>query len=253
VADYPSHVNANIAAWTEWSGDYLAPGRKSWASPSMSWGIWGIPESEVGAFGDLTAMNGKDTIELGCGTAYFSAWMAKHGARPVGIDVTPAQLASARAFQAEFGIEFPLLEGSAEAVPLPDASFDIAFSEYGASIWCRPERWLAEARRLLRPGGRLVFLRNSTVAQLCYPQTGPAGRELLNPQFGLSEVSYPEGGVEFHPPHGEMIRLLRRLGFTIEDLIELRAPENGSTRYDFMTLDWARNWPCEEIWIATSH
>ena len=40
--------------------------------------------------------------------------------------------------QAEHGIEFPLIEGDAEAVPLPDASFDFALSEYGASLWCEP-------------------------------------------------------------------------------------------------------------------
>ena len=241
----------NREAWTGWSTDYIDAGRRCWSSPDISWGIWSIPESEAGAFGDLAELKDKDTIELGCGTAYFSAWMARNGARPVGIDITPAQLATAREFQAEFGIDFPLIEGSAEAVPLPDESFDVALSEYGASIWCDPVAWVSEAARLLRPDGRLVFLRNSTLAQLCYPPSGPALTELLNPQFGLYRLSYPEGGVEFHPPHGEMLRLLRRNGFRIDDLIELQAPIHGTTRYDFMTLDWARQWPCEEIWVAT--
>jgi len=47
-----------------------------------------------------------DTIELGCGTAYFSAWLAKLGARPIGIDNSPKQLETARRKQAELGIEF---------------------------------------------------------------------------------------------------------------------------------------------------
>ena len=38
---------------------------------------------------------------------------------------------------------------------LADASFDLVVSEYGASVWCDPERWIAEAARLLRRGGRL--------------------------------------------------------------------------------------------------
>ena len=87
--------------------------------------------------------------------------------RPVGIDQSPEQLATARAMQAEHGLEFPLIEGDAEAVPPPDASFDFALSEYGASLWCDPERWIAEAARLLRPGGRLVFLTNSPLVILC--------------------------------------------------------------------------------------
>ena len=91
-------------------------------------------------------VDGLDVIELGCGTAYWSAWLARRGARPVGVDITPEQLATARELQAEHGLEFPLVEASAEAVPLPDASFDLAFSEYGASLWCEPAR-VARPRR----------------------------------------------------------------------------------------------------------
>ncbi|MGH3040363.1 MAG: class I SAM-dependent methyltransferase [Gaiellaceae bacterium] len=65
------------------------------------------------------SVHGLDVVELGCGTAYVSAWLARRGALPVGVDITPAQLATARAMQARFGLEFPLVEASAEAVPLP--------------------------------------------------------------------------------------------------------------------------------------
>jgi SAM-dependent methyltransferase len=214
------------------------------------WGIWDIPEAQVGAFGDLEGLQGKDTIELGCGTAYFSAWMAKHGAKPVGIDITPPQLETARAFQKEFGIEFPLIEGSAEDVPLPDESFDLAFSEYGASIWCDPYRWIPEASRLLRPGGLLVFLRNATLAVLCTPDQGAATPTLVRDYFGLHRVEWcDDGTVEFQIPPGEMIRLLRKCEFEVENLIELQAPETSSkTWFEYMTLEWARRWPSEEIW-----
>ena len=124
----------------------------------------------------LGDVDGLDVVELGCGTAYVSAWLARRGARPVGVDVTPAQLATARRCQEEFGLAFPLVEASAEDVPLPSESFDLAVSEYGASIWCDPHRWLPEAYRLLRPGGRLWFLRNSTLSILCAPdEEGPPG------------------------------------------------------------------------------
>ena len=85
----------------------------------------------------------------------------------VGVDPTPAQLETARRMQQETGIEFPLVEAVGEDVPLPDASFDLALSEYGASIWADPYRWIPEAARLLRPGGRLIFLRNSTLVIVC--------------------------------------------------------------------------------------
>ena len=53
--------------------------------------------------------------------------------------------------QQEHGFEFPLIEASAEDVPLPDASFDLALSEYGASIWCDPYRWIPRPRDCCGP------------------------------------------------------------------------------------------------------
>jgi SAM-dependent methyltransferase len=191
-------------------------------------------------------------VELGCGTAYVSAWLARRGARPVGVDVTPAQLETARQLQAEHGLEFPLLEADAEDVPLPDAGFDLAISEYGASIWCDPYRWIAEAARLLRPGGHLVFLRNSTLVILCSDDEEPALERLVHAQFGMHRFEWPQGGVEYHLPHGEWIRLLRGHGFEIEALHELQAPPEATTheQYGFVTADWGRRWPAEEIWRA---
>ena len=57
-------------------------------------------------------------IDLGCGTGYWCAWFARLGARPVGLDLSEEQLATARELQAEHGIEFPLIHASAEAPPL---------------------------------------------------------------------------------------------------------------------------------------
>ena len=144
-----------------------------------------------------------DVVELGCGTAYFSAWLARRGARPVGVDLTAAQLDTARRCQQQLGVDFPLVEADGAVVPLRDARFDLVLSEYGASVWCDPERWIAEAARLLRPGGRVVFLTNSVLATLCVPEDeGEAGERLLRPQRGLNRVQWPGGGIEFHPGHG---------------------------------------------------
>ena len=56
--------------------------------------------------------------------------------------------------------------------------------------------------------------------------------------------------VEFHLPHGEMIGRLRASGFEVEALHELRPPADATSRYVHVSLDWARQWPCEEIWVA---
>ena len=77
---------------------------------------------------------GQDVIELGCGTAYVSSWIARRGARVVAIDNSAQQLATARRLQHEHGLDFPLIHGNAESVPHPTASFDFAISEYGACL-----------------------------------------------------------------------------------------------------------------------
>ena len=194
-----------------------------------------------------------DVIELGCGTAYVSAWLVRRGAHPVGIDNSAEQLATARRMQAEHGVAFPLIHGNAESVPLPDASFDLAVSEYGASIWADPYRWVPEAARLLRPGGRLVFLVNGTLFMLCVPDESgtPAGDRLVRPYFDMHRFEWPgDDSVEFHLGYGDWIRLLRGSGFEVQDLVEVRPAPGASTRWPEVTLEWARRWPCEEIWVA---
>ncbi len=127
-------------------------------------------------------------------------------------------------------MEFPLLHGNAEHVPYPDSSFDLAVSEYGAAIWCDPNAWLPEAARLLRPGGRLAFLCNSVVSVLCAPDDAderPTDR-MLRPQRGLRRTAWPDGSVDFHLGHGDMIRLLRASGFEVEDMIEIFAPDDAA-------------------------
>lgn len=247
-----SDLERNVSSWTKANAEYTdGNARAAWARDEVTWGVFGVPERELGVLGDV---RGLDVVELGCGTAYFSARLAKLGARPVGVDPTPAQLATARRLMAETGIEFPLVEAPAEDVPLADESFDLAFSEYGASLWAVPERWLAEAHRLLRPGGRLVFLVNSPLLYVCMPDTGAAEERLLRPQFGgFGRTEWPgEEGVEHLAPHGEWIRLLRAAGFEIDSLHELQAPADARTHhyYDMVTAEWARRWPAEDVWVA---
>jgi len=131
MSEPPDHVRLNRAYWDVQAFEYyVEAGRRSWASRGPSWGIWSVPESRLMVLPDV---RGLDVIELGCGTAYWSAWLARQGARVVGIDNSPAQFAGARQYQKEFGLEFPLVHGDAEQVPLVDGTFDLAISEYGAS------------------------------------------------------------------------------------------------------------------------
>ena len=247
----PDHVLRNRAAWDQWAADYVTAGLLNWSADGPSWGIWSVPEDQLRVL--PADLDGADSIELGCGTGYVSAWLARRGARPVGLDNSGAQLATARQLQERFGLRFPLIHASAEQVPLADASFDLAISEYGASIWCDPYCWIPEAARLLRPGGQLIFLVNSALLMLTAPEQDdlPATEQLLRPYFGMHRFHWlGTESIEFHLGHGDMIRLLRRCGFEVLDLIEIQPPPGSVTRHPLASLEWARKWPCEEIWKA---
>ncbi len=245
------HAAINRESWAKEAARYVAGAERNWATAEITWGILDVPETEVKILPDL---DGKDVVELGCGTAYVSSWLARRGARPVGVDLTAEQLETARRMQAEHGLEFPLVHASAEDVPLPEASFDLAVSEYGASIWCDPDLWVAEAARLLRPGGELVFLVNGTLLMLTSPDVDPvepAGTELLRPYFGMRRFEWEsDDAIDFHLGYGDWIRVLTSHGFEVERLVELRNPGHGSGRYDLFTPEWAERWPAEEMWKA---
>jgi SAM-dependent methyltransferase len=251
TGDLPEHVMRNREAWDSFAPEYAEAGHRAWASDVPTWGVYRVPETELGVLPEH--LDGRDTIELGCGTAYVSAWLARRGALPVGIDNSPAQLENARAYQREFGLEFPLHLGNAEQTPFPDSSFDLAISEYGASIWCDPYRWIPEASRLLRPGGELIYLVNGTILMLCAPddENEPAGDRLLRPYFGMHRFEWPDDpSVEFHIGYGDMIRLLRVNDFEIEDMIEVRPLPDATTSFPTAPVEWAHRWPAEEIWKA---
>jgi SAM-dependent methyltransferase len=249
----PDYVAINREGWTRANAEYTdARARETWEQHEVTWGKWSLPESEVQALPDVAD---KEIVELGCGTGYFGAWLKRAGARRVvGVDVTPAQLETAKRVNEELGLGLEFLLENAEHTSLPADSFDLVFSEYGASIWCDPKLWLAEAARLLRPGGELVFLRGSTLQMLCGPDEGPADERLMRPQRGMYRFTWEDDdpGVEFHPDTSTMFAILRENGFDLVDLKELYAPEDAVDHeyYNTVPASWAKRWPDEEIWHA---
>jgi SAM-dependent methyltransferase len=245
-----SYIDRNRAAWDRLAPAYVADGRRSWQEDELRWGMWRTPESQLRLLDGFGY--GEDAIELGCGTAAVCAWLARRGMRPVGVDVAGAQIENAEKLQREFGVRFPLVRSNAEHVAFDQESFDLAVSEYGASVWCDPRRWLPEANRLLRPEGKLIFVTNSALLLACTPVDGGAvGDCLVRDYFASNVVEFAhDGPVEFHLTHGQWVRLLRATGFVLDDLVEVRPEAGAEPRFDFVSAEWANRWPSEEIWVA---
>jgi SAM-dependent methyltransferase len=242
-----AHAARNQAAWDAYSDEYQGKhGEELATSGGLAWGTAQIPEAELRILGDVA---GKDILELGCGAAQWSIALAQRGARPVGLDLSKRQLEHGRRLMDEAGVDFPLIHGSAEAVPLPDASFDIVFCDHGAMTFADPYRTVPEAARLLRAGGLFAFNHNSPIETICWPLGADrVGDRLALDYFGMHQFDDGEE-VFFQLPYGEWIRLFRANGFRVEDLIEPRPPDDATSSYrDAEELAWARRWPSESIW-----
>lgn len=246
------HLQENKRFWDARAQEWVDAGKRHWTMEAPVWGNWNIPEAEVNMLpADMTGM---DAIELGCGTAYVAAWMARRGARVTAIDQSAEQLATAHKLNAEHGAGLTLIEGNAEVIDLPDASFDFAISEYGASIWCVPELWLAEAARLLRPGGRLVFLGNHPLASITTPLNGDECDRTLHRSYrtldvmDFSEVEIEPGGICFNRSIAGWMKLFEQNGFAVDGYEEIYAPDGLDETRHFVSADWARDYPIEQVW-----
>lgn len=245
------HVQINRDHWNADAKNWVKSGEAAWRG-APDWGIWQTPEAQLKLLPE--DMTGLQTIELGCGTGYVSAWMVRRGAIATGIDMSSAQLATARRLAAEHGLEITWIEGNAEATGLPDASFDFAISEYGAAIWCDPQVWLREAWRLLRPGAGLVFLGNHPFADVCVPLSGAENdHKLHRPYRGMrgndyTKVEVEPGGVCFNLTIADWMALFTEIGFGVEGFYELYPQEKTEETRFMIPGNWAWNYPTEMVW-----
>ncbi|MEM7722129.1 MAG: class I SAM-dependent methyltransferase [Pseudomonadota bacterium] len=246
------HVAINRQVWDDDAPNWAAVGAKHWALETPVWGNWNKSDDDLRLL--PPDMQGQDAIELGCGTGYVSGWMAKRGARVTAIDISPEQLATARKLAAQNGADITFLEGNAEATGLPDASFDFAISEYGAAIWCPPEMWLAEAWRLLRPGGKLVFLGNHPLVILCSPLSGAdCDRTLHRPYRSMwgadwTTVEIEPSGICFNLTFSGWMDLFAKIGFVVTGYREIYAPDDSTDTRACIPADWAKDYPVEQVW-----
>lgn len=247
--DLTPHAVKNRADWNAESDAYQTAHAEQLARIGEAWGVWQIPESELRVLPDVAD---RDVLELGCGAAQWSIRLAGRGARVVGLDLSERQLEHARANVTAAGATVDLVHASAERLPFGDASFDIVFCDHGAMSFADPYATVPEVARILRDGGAFAFSAATVFHVLCDERGENGAWRLTNAlqrdYFGIRRRE-DDTNVDFALGYGDWIRLFRANGFAIEDLIELRAPLEGTTSYgEFAPYEWARRWPAEQIW-----
>jgi ubiquinone/menaquinone biosynthesis C-methylase UbiE len=104
-----------------------------------------------------------DTVaDIGCGPGTAARHAARLGASVVGVDPAPVMLRLARLLTRRSAQAVRYAEGSAEALPLADSSVSVAWSIASVHHWADLDAGLQEARRVLKPGGRLVAIERLT-------------------------------------------------------------------------------------------
>ena len=175
--DSATSESANRSWWDDEADGYQAEhgdflGNRS-PGGDFVWGPERLREADVHLLGDVT---GKDVLEIGCGSAPCSRWLAAQGAHPVGLDVSVGMLAHAVTAMELDERKVPLVRAGAEHLPFADESFDLACSAFGAVPFVADSaRLMSEAARVLRPGGRWVFATNHPMRWMFLDDPGPAG------------------------------------------------------------------------------
>ncbi|MEV6100286.1 class I SAM-dependent methyltransferase [Nocardia sp. NPDC051981] len=217
--------DADAAAYHETHADFLGvdspAGEFVWCPEGLHEGDWHL-------LGDIA---GKRILEIGCGSAPCSRWLASHGAHPVGLDISRAMLDRGLAAMAAGGPRVPLIQAGAEELPFADESFDLACSAFGAVPFVADSaQVMREVHRVLRPGGRWVFSVNHPMRWIFPDDPGPEGLRATIPYFDRTPyVELDSDGeptyVEHHRTIGDRVREIVAAGLILTDIIEPDWPE----------------------------
>jgi SAM-dependent methyltransferase len=223
---------ASRAWWDADADDYLAEHGADIGEVDFVWGPEGLREADARLLGDVA---GRRVLEVGCGSAPCSRWLATRGAEPVGLDLSGRMLRHAARLNAATGVDVPLVQAGAEHLPFADAAFDLACSAYGAVPFvARPDRVMREVARVLRPGGRWVFAVNHPMRWMFADDPGPDGLTVAQSYFDRTPyVEVDAAGratyVEHHRTLGDRIRDVVAAGLVLDDLVEPEWPAGRTT------------------------
>lgn len=219
--------SANRLWWDADADDYQAEHADFLGVCDFVWCPEGLREEDAGLLGDV---DGARVLELGCGAASCARWLAKRGADVVGLDISAGMLRHATAGSAESGVDVPLVQASADALPFPDDTFDIVCSAFGAVPFVADVGTvIAEVARVLRPSGRWVFAVTHPMRWIFPDDPGPMGLTASQPYFDRTPyVEVDDDGratyVEHHRTLGDYVRAINAAGLRLVDLIEPEWP-----------------------------
>jgi SAM-dependent methyltransferase len=135
-------------------------------------------------------------------------------------------LRHARAGARRTAVDVPLVQADAQYLPFRGASFDIAFTAFGAVAFVADSaRVMREVARVLRPGGRWVFATTHPIRWAFPDDPGPAGLTATMSYFDRTPyVEHTAAGVptyvEHHRTFGDRVREIAAAGFVLVDVIE---------------------------------
>lgn len=222
-ADGADTSGAARSWWDANAREYLAEHGEFLGPADFRWCPEGLREADARLLGDVTD---RRVLEVGCGAAQCSRWLAGQGAVVVATDVSAGMLAAGRAIDAGGHHAPALVQADARALPFADGSFDVAFTAFGAIPFV-PDPWRvhAEVARVLRPGGRWAFAVTHPV-RWAFPDD-PSERGLTAVRSYFDRRPYvetdEEGRVayaEHHRTLGEHIADVVGAGFAVERLVE---------------------------------
>ena len=226
-ADPASTVRANRGWWDSDADAYHAEHGAFLGDADFVWCPERLREADAHLLGEVA---GRDVLEVGCGAAMCSRWLATQGARVVAFDVSAGMLRHAQDANERTGIAVPLVQADAQYLPFRDAGFDIAFTAFGAVPFVADSaRVMREVARVLRPGGRWVFATTHPIRWSFPDDPGPAGLTATMPYFDRTPyVEMAENGeptyVEHHRTLGDRVREITAAGLRLVDMIEPEWP-----------------------------
>ena len=214
--------------WWDWAATgYQSEHGEFLGDADFVWCPEGLREADARLLGDVT---GRRVLEVGCGAAQCSRWLASNGAAPIATDLSREQLHHAVRLAAATGIEVPLVLTDARRLAFSDATFDLACSAFGAVPFVGDsDAVMREVARVLQPGGRWVFSVTHPI-RWCFPDDpGPRGLTAETSYFDRTPyVEVDDDGrptyVEHHRTLGDRTREIVAAGLELLDVVEPEWP-----------------------------